>query len=201
MADNVRDVQADLFALLAACPDTLVLWRAREAGEEVAVSPWFERLDALHQQAWGQGLDDSALRQWFDELAEARTPGPGTPVPAPRPRALPARLSVSAYNSLVACPYQYFARHVLKLNEEDEISAEVDKSDYGSLVHAILYRFHRRHPLLSEHSGRNPGCRPVGGNAPGLRRAHCPGLVQPGVAVALGSSHRTLYPVAEAARA
>jgi ATP-dependent helicase/nuclease subunit B len=49
----------------------------------------------------------------------------------------------------VACPYQYFARHVLKLNEEDEISAEVDKADYGSLVHAILYRFHRRHPLLS----------------------------------------------------
>ncbi|MGA7949470.1 MAG: hypothetical protein WCA45_04825, partial [Thiobacillaceae bacterium] len=56
-AGNVRDVQADLFALLATCPDTLVLWRAREAGEEVAVSPWFERLDALHQQAWGQGLD------------------------------------------------------------------------------------------------------------------------------------------------
>ena len=145
-ADNVRDVQADLFALLAACPDTLVLWRAREAGEEVAVSPWFERLDALHQQAWGQGLDDPALRQWLDELAEARTPGPGTPVPAPRPRALPARLSVSGYNSLVACPYQYFARHVLKLNEEDEISAEVDKSDYGSLVHAILYRFHAAIP-------------------------------------------------------
>jgi ATP-dependent helicase/nuclease subunit B len=149
-ADDARDIQADLFALLATCPDTLVIWRAREAGEEVAVSPWFERLDALHRQAWDAGLEDAALRRWLDNLAVNTRPGPGTPVPAPAPRALPGRLSVSAYNSLVACPYQYFARHVLKLNEEDEISAEVDKADYGSLVHAILYSFHRRHPLLSE---------------------------------------------------
>jgi ATP-dependent helicase/nuclease subunit B len=148
-ADNARDMQADLFALLATCPDTLVLWRAREAGEEVAVSPWFERLDALHRQTWKAGLEDAALRHWLNDLAMSARPSAGTPVPAPVPRALPARLSVSAYNSLVACPYQYFARHVLKLNEEDEISAEVDKADYGSLVHAILYRFHRRHPLLS----------------------------------------------------
>lgn len=147
--DSARDMQADLSALLAACPDTLVLWRAREAGEEVAVSPWFELLDALHRQAWGQGLDDCALRHWLAELAVRPTASLGTTTPAPVPRALPTRLSVSAYNSLVACPYQYFARHVLKLNEADEISAEVDKADYGSLVHQILYRFHRRHPLLS----------------------------------------------------
>jgi ATP-dependent helicase/nuclease subunit B len=149
-ADRARDMQADLVALLTASPDTLVLWRAREAGEEVAVSPWFERLDALHRQAWVRGLEDVALRHWLDELALRSRPGAGTPAPAPVPRALPTRLSVSAYNSLVACPYQYFARHVLKLNEEDEISAEVDKADYGSLVHQILHSFHRRHPLLSE---------------------------------------------------
>lgn len=148
-ADHVRDIQADLFALLAGSPDTLVLWRARDAGEEIAVSPWFERLDALHRQTWGPGLEDAALHRWLDEFALHSMAGAGTPTPAPIPRALPARLSVSAYNSLVACPYQYFARHVLKLNEQDEISAEVDKADYGKLVHAILYAFHRRHPVLS----------------------------------------------------
>jgi ATP-dependent helicase/nuclease subunit B len=149
-ADHAREVQADLLALLSTCRDTLVLWRAREAGEQIAVSPWFERLDALHRLAWEQGLEDAALRRWLEELAVRSKPTAGTPAPAPAPRTLPARLSVSAYNSLVACPYQYFARHVLKLNEADEISAEVDKADYGKLVHAILYSFHRRHPLLSD---------------------------------------------------
>jgi ATP-dependent helicase/nuclease subunit B len=148
--DSARDMQADLAALLAACPDTLVVWRARDAGEAVAVSPWFELLDALHRQAWGQGLDDRALRGWLAELTPGAPAGTGSAPPAPVPRDLPTRLSVSAYNSLVACPYQYFARHVLKLNEEDEISAELDKADYGSLVHQILYRFHRRHPVLSD---------------------------------------------------
>ena len=148
--DSIRDMQADLSALLAACPDTLILWRAREAGEEVAVSPWFELLEALHRQAWGQGLEDCALRHWLAQLAVRATADAGTAVPAPAPGVLPTRLSVSAYNSLVACPYQYFARHVLKLNEEDDISAEVDKADYGSLVHQILYRFHRRHPVLGD---------------------------------------------------
>lgn len=148
-ADTLKETQADLFALLSTSPDTLVIWRAREAGENVALSPWFERLDALSQLAWGSGLHDTSLRHWLTSLAIQAPVNPGTPVPAPQPLSLPGKVSVSAYNSLIACPYQYFARHILKLNEEDEISAEVDKADYGSLVHQILYRFHKRHPQLS----------------------------------------------------
>jgi ATP-dependent helicase/nuclease subunit B len=32
----------------------------------------------------------------------------------------------------------------------DEVSEEMDKSDYGALVHRVLERFHKRHPVLSE---------------------------------------------------
>ncbi|MGA7179404.1 MAG: PD-(D/E)XK nuclease family protein [Thiobacillaceae bacterium] len=148
-ADTLKETQADLLSLLGTSHDTLVIWRAREAGENVALSPWFERLDALSQQAWGSSLHDTSLSRWLAQSAIKVAPNPGTPAPLPRPTSIPGKVSVSAYNSLIACPYQYFARHILKLNEEDDISAEVDKADYGSFVHQILYRFHNHHPQFS----------------------------------------------------
>ena len=70
----------------------------------------------------------------------------------PRPvvpvQQLPQRISPSGYNSLVACPYQYFARHVLRLNELDEVREELDKRDYGTWVHEVLQRFHTEIPQL-----------------------------------------------------
>jgi len=64
---------------------------------------------------------------------------------------VPARISVSAWQSLVTCPYQFFARHLLRLNERDDVPEEMDKRDYGSLVHGILARFHLAHPRLIAH--------------------------------------------------
>jgi ATP-dependent helicase/nuclease subunit B len=62
---------------------------------------------------------------------------------------IPRRVSVSGYSTLVACPYRFFARHVLGLGEMDEVSEEMAKSDYGALVHRVLERFYMRHPLVS----------------------------------------------------
>jgi ATP-dependent helicase/nuclease subunit B len=50
----------------------------------------------------------------------------------------------------VACPYQYFARHVLRLNELDEVREALDKRDYGTWVHEVLQRFHTEMPLLQD---------------------------------------------------
>lgn len=70
------------------------------------------------------------------------------PRPVVSPELLPQSISPSGYNALVACPYQYFARHVLKLNELDEVREELDKRDYGTWVHAVLQRFHNEIPVL-----------------------------------------------------
>lgn len=64
---------------------------------------------------------------------------------------IPTRISPSGYNALVACPYQYFARHVLHLNELDEVREDLDKRDYGTWVHAVLQRFHEQIPQLAQH--------------------------------------------------
>jgi ATP-dependent helicase/nuclease subunit B len=72
----------------------------------------------------------------------------GMPIPTVVPELVPKRISPSGYNSLIACPYQYFARHVLHLNELDEVREGVEKRDYGVWVHLILHRFHEEFPVL-----------------------------------------------------
>jgi ATP-dependent helicase/nuclease subunit B len=63
---------------------------------------------------------------------------------------LPQRISPSGYNSLVACPYQFYARHVLRLNDLDEVREEIDKRDYGTWVHKVLQRFHGEYSVLTK---------------------------------------------------
>jgi ATP-dependent helicase/nuclease subunit B len=87
--------------------------------------------------------------------APATVPAVATPTPsaAPAPAAPPARapkrISVSGYETLIACPYRYFAETQLGLRPSEEVSEALEKSDFGELVHAILARFHREVPEVS----------------------------------------------------
>ncbi len=77
-------------------------------------------------------------------LPQAEQPAPGVPQ-----EFVPANISISGYNSLVACPYQFYARHILRLNELDEVQETIEKRDYGEHVHGILQRFHEQYPQVS----------------------------------------------------
>lgn len=71
------------------------------------------------------------------------------PAPSMATDSVPVSISISGYNSLVACPYQFYARHILKLNELDEVQEVIEKRDYGDHVHMILQRFHEQYPQVS----------------------------------------------------
>ncbi|MDE2565691.1 MAG: PD-(D/E)XK nuclease family protein, partial [Burkholderiales bacterium] len=74
-------------------------------------------------------------------------PWPRRPVPRPQPRApeaLPGTLSASQLEALRQCPYRFYARAVLGLDEPEELEAELAKRDYGTWLHAVLHRFHSR---------------------------------------------------------
>ncbi len=146
-AQDMARQRADLAALLCASEHTLALWQNRLAGEERLASPWLDLLSTLHERAWGTGL----MVTEPGAPSGASDGAGGTPRPAPRlPRErVPTRISASAYNSLLACPYQYFARHVLHLNEEDEVKVEMEKQDFGQTLHRILATFHQRHPRIA----------------------------------------------------
>ncbi len=63
--------------------------------------------------------------------------------PMPSGEALPVRrLSASAYEDLRRCPYRFFALRQLRLQEADELDAELGKRDFGNWLHTLLKFFH-----------------------------------------------------------
>ena len=138
----------DLLALLAMNDSVLATWQASKNGEANLLSPYLEILRGLHQLAYGDDLAETELAAMLN-TAQVRGEGAALPNVAsmPMPVApaglIPQRISASGYNSLVACPYQYYARHVLHLNELDEVREGIEKRDFGEWVHEILHRFHK----------------------------------------------------------
>lgn len=140
----------DLLCLLALNDSVLATWQASKSGEANLLSPYLEILRGLHQLAYGDDLAETELAALLDN-AQVRNAAAALPEAAniPQPVApaglIPQRISASGYNSLVACPYQYYARHVLHLNELDEVREGIEKRDFGDWVHQILHRFHSKY--------------------------------------------------------
>lgn len=153
----------DLLALLAMNDTVLATWQASRNGEGNLLSPFLEMLRALHELAYGDDLAERELGDLLEDVGARRAvpvlpfdfPLPDVaamPAPSAPHSLIPRRISASGYNSLVACPYQFYARHMLRLNEMDEVREGVEKRDYGEWVHAILHRFHQQFPLLAQHA-------------------------------------------------
>jgi len=139
----------DFRRLLEAAPRILITWRRSERGEPLVPSPWTERLVAFHRLAYGRALDDVELAALLaspeTELFRRDTPPPPVavrPAPALPAARLPAILTASAHQQLLDCPYQFFAAAVLGLKPLETVREELEKPDYGRLVHRILQAFH-----------------------------------------------------------
>lgn len=143
--ERAADLRDALGALIAQSGDFCTTWQCGSVDQPQPLSQYFVRLDALARAAGHAGL--------IHTVTDAPVFGAAANLvnmPAPRAPALrPAAVSVSAYASLVACPYQFFARHMLGLNEADEVREEFEKSDYGQWVHDLLNRLHARFPLFT----------------------------------------------------
>lgn len=148
LADIQQQIQRDLTGLLTTGVTCCVSWQVQREGENNPLASWFERLDMLHELAWGNRLRETSSCDSLAGLGEQEIipvpPSPGLPAAE-----LPTRISVSAYNSLLACPYQYYVRSVLKISATEPVQDDMVKSDYGRLVHDILYRFHTVHPRIT----------------------------------------------------
>jgi len=143
----------DLLALLTLNDCVLVTWQKEQDGEARLLSPFLQMVRDAHEQAHGNDLAERELHAYL-EAEDAHTvslPQSVQPAPAVARETVPASVSISAYNSLVACPYQFYARHMLRLNELDEVQEAIEKRDYGERVHDILHRFHELYPVVSEH--------------------------------------------------
>ncbi|GAB5605467.1 PD-(D/E)XK nuclease family protein [Sideroxyarcus sp. TK5] len=140
----------DLRALLAMNDEVLVTWQKEQNGEARLLSPFLQMLRDAHLQVHGDDLSEHDLHAYLvaEGMQQVELAQSAQPVPAISQDSVPTSISISGYNALVACPYQYYARHILKLNELDEVQEAIEKRDYGERVHGILQRFHEQYPLV-----------------------------------------------------
>jgi ATP-dependent helicase/nuclease subunit B len=136
--------------LLQASDNILVTCKHEENGEPVPLSPWIEALRTFHSLTHTGSLQNTRLQHLLEQNTsvficdtdrlpdQPRQPRPSMPVTA-----VPEKMSASAHQRLIDCPYQYFAGDGLKLKPPDEIREELQKSDYGERVHKILNAFHK----------------------------------------------------------
>ncbi|MBS0328850.1 MAG: PD-(D/E)XK nuclease family protein, partial [Proteobacteria bacterium] len=105
------------------------------------------RLQALHQAAWGTALPTQPIG--VPPAQSSPLPGASAqPAPTVSAAQLPRHYSPTAYQTLLDCPYRFFARSVLGIRELDEADEALDKSDYGNALHRILKAFHDSRPPL-----------------------------------------------------
>ena len=145
-----REYRHELFnrALLSA-PEVLITACNEEKGEEKPVSPWLELLINFYQLVFQDEPSDGYLHQLVQSNTEVFNcddtdlPTPSIqPSPAIPQELIPERISASAYQRIINCPYQYFSADGLMLKPLEELSDELKKSDYGERIHLILQTFH-----------------------------------------------------------
>jgi ATP-dependent helicase/nuclease subunit B len=150
--EQKRNQRLKLFhQLLCSSPEVLITCKAEEQGEAIPLSPWVEALQNFHQLSYGISIENVRLHDILKQHSgvficdtnvlptPAEQPSPGLPE-----KLTPKRISAGAHQRLVNCPYQFFSADALKLKPSEEISEELQKSDYGERVHLILQAFHQQ---------------------------------------------------------
>jgi ATP-dependent helicase/nuclease subunit B len=130
--------RAQVLAHLARAPGLVLLRRHRQDDEPLAPSALVDWLALARAAAGASPLVSRPVEP-------ATLPRQACPVPRPQPRAeaLPASLSATQVESLRQCPYQFFARVLLRLDEDEELERDPDKRDFGNWLHDTLERYHR----------------------------------------------------------
>ena len=62
----------------------------------------------------------------------------GPPADIRTERLTPSRLSVTTFRDYLKCPFRFYLKHILGMEELDDEKAEMDALDFGSLVHDVL---------------------------------------------------------------
>ncbi len=137
----------DFAGLLLTCPAVVLSWQSQIKGESNLVSPWIQRLQLELKIA-----AHSELKVHEVLLPPVTLQAHRSAMPLPiAPTLLPASLSASGYNLLVACPYQFFASRMLRLGSAEELTDLPEKRDYGNWVHSILLQYHETVAQQSTH--------------------------------------------------
>jgi ATP-dependent helicase/nuclease subunit B len=137
------------FVQALGCRDAVITRAAKREGSPMVPSRFLQRLRAFAgDDAWSAAVRAGAR---YLHLARALDHAPAAeplrrPRPKPDPALFPRALSVTEVETLVRDPYGIFAKHILKLDALDPLSAPPGAADRGTIVHDVLGRFAEAHP-------------------------------------------------------
>jgi ATP-dependent helicase/nuclease subunit B len=134
--------------LLEQCDQLLLSAETENHGEPQELSAWVKLIELFSEQAFTLSLRNQQLDRLIQLRQQSRqdiTHFSNFETQQPKPHApgelIPTRISATQYQSLMDCPYQYFAKYVLSLKEQ-ESNDDFEASDFGQLVHQSLHEFH-----------------------------------------------------------
>jgi ATP-dependent helicase/nuclease subunit B len=134
--------------LLGQCEQLLLSAETENNGEPQELCAWVKLIELFSEQAYSLSLRNHQLDQLIQLRQQSRqdiTHFSNFETQQPKPSSpgelLPKKISATQYQSLMDCPYQYFAKYVLSLREQ-ESHDDFEASDFGQLVHQSLHEFH-----------------------------------------------------------
>jgi ATP-dependent helicase/nuclease subunit B len=149
-AVRAENMTHDLCGLIARSGACWISWQGQNACEPQLAAPWVSALIlAARRRGVSLFAQVKALPRQTPPSMRCFSQCASNPAPVLEFRQVPRKISASGYQQLVDCPYQFFAQTVLKLRETDDVAEEMEKRDFGELVHDILNRFHRRFPSIA----------------------------------------------------
>ncbi|MDH4273790.1 MAG: PD-(D/E)XK nuclease family protein [Gammaproteobacteria bacterium] len=138
---------------LHAAPRLLLTWHQNQTGDAI-ISPWVECIETFHRLAYTATLHHPSLIAWAlapqsEVCARVPLPPPSAQPSPSLPESLrPTRYSARSHQHLIDCPYQFFARHGLRLERPERVREVMSKADQGELIHRCLHAFHQALPGL-----------------------------------------------------
>jgi ATP-dependent helicase/nuclease subunit B len=145
---RIGRVAADFLYAAAAAPEAVLSSALRRGGAPRVPARWLVRLDTFLAGQGGLALEASPAAGWAAALDAPAVVQPcARPAPAPPAALRPRRLTVSDAALLIADPYAFHARRVLRLQPLAALEEDVGAIEYGLLVHEAMAGFLRALPL------------------------------------------------------
>jgi len=140
---RIGRVAMDFCLTACAAPRVLLTRAERRGGTPTVPARWLTRLDVF-LRGQGLGLATAPEAGWASLLdaPSAITPAE-RPAPAPPVALRPRRINVTDVGMLLADPFAFHAKAVLRLRRLDPLDADVAAIEYGTLVHAAMASFLR----------------------------------------------------------
>ncbi len=133
------------------CAPRVIITRAKRAGNAPSVpSRWLQRLETVLEaaQVAHDPLYASPAASWAAQMDEALRPVPALrPAPSPPVSLRPRKLSATRIETWLKDPYSIYARYILNLKKLDPLEKPIDAAALGTLMHEILERFVKAHPV------------------------------------------------------